>query len=358
MKRLILIYKFTLKQFKDPVFAVALAISVIMWFLNSLSGNFTAVISVPIKVDGVVGVAGKDGSTEKTTNDFTIDCQVTGKGFNILYYSSFVSDIRINTAEIAVEKSATGDYVIDIQSLENKMNELLKGVTLNKIFQKRLAFKTLTYTSKVVPVELDIDIKNDGQFMQVGDIVVEPSHVTIAGNISLLDSINTIQTRFLRIENKEKNISGEVDLKTIKGITLNTDKVYYAINFQRYTEKKISKRVEIKNGGNNRYTIIPSEVEITLNIAENIFSEFNHYNFPLYVNIKDKESNSTESSYIGDNKFLINYGQLPKGVSVRSIHPQYVTILKGGTEIHKTENKESANYRKNILNFLEKNEKE
>lgn len=355
MKRLILIYKFILKQLKDPVFAVALALSVIMWFLNSLSGSFTAVISIPIKVDGVVGADNKAGPTEKTTNDFTIDCQVTGKGFNILYYS-LVSDIRINTAEIAVEKSPTGDYTIDIQSLETKINERLKGLTLDRIFQKRLSFKTLTYSSKVVPVELEIDIRKDGQFMQVGDIIVEPSHVTIAGNISLLDSITSIKTKFLRIENKEKSLSGEVYLEPIKGITLSNDKVYYAINFQRYTEKKISKRVQVKNGGNNRYTIIPSEVEITLNIVESIFSEFNHNNFPLYINMKDRESSSTESSYIGDNKFLINYGQLPKGVSVRTIQPQYVTILKGGTEARKKEESEGSDYRKNILHFLEKNE--
>lgn len=325
MKRLIAIYKFTIRQLKDPVFAVALAISVIMWFLNSLSGNFTAVISIPIKVDGVVGAINKDGSTEKTSNDFAIDCQVTGKGFNILYYSLF-ADIRINTSEVSVEKAPTGEYTIDLQSLENRMNEKLSGLTLIKIFQKRLAFKSLTYSSKIVPVELDINIKNDGQFMPVGDIILEPSEVTISGNISLLDSISSVKTKFFSIENKEKNISGEVYLNRIKGITFSNDKVYYAINFQRYTEKKITKQVLVKNGGGGRYTVVPSTVEVILNVAEGIYSDFNHANFPLYIDLKD------ESGYIGNNKYHIKYQQLPKGVSVRMITPQYVTVLRGGVE--------------------------
>ncbi|MEG0499774.1 MAG: hypothetical protein RR550_01470, partial [Rikenellaceae bacterium] len=78
-------------------------------------------------------------------------------------------------------------------------------------------------------------------------------------------------------------------------------------------------------------------VEITLNVAESIYSDFNHANFPLYVDLKDKESTSSESSYIGNNKFMVHYKQLPKGVSVRMITPQYVTVLKGGIEGHKKE---------------------
>lgn len=325
MKRLIAIYKFVIRQLKDPIFAVALAISVIMWFLNSLSGNFTAVISIPIKVNGVVGVATKEGATEKTNNDFTIDCKVTGKGFNILYYS-LLADIRINTAEISVEKNTTGEYIIDLQSLENRMNEKLSGLTLIKIFQKQLSFKSLTYTSKVVPVEFDIDIKNDGQFMPVGDIILEPSEITISGNISLLDSIKSVKTKFLSIENKEINISGERYLDKIKGITFSNDKVYYAINFQRYTEKKITKQVVVKNGEGGRYTVVPATVEITLNVAESIYSEFNPANFPLYIDLKDK------SGYIGNNRYMIKHQQLPKGVNIRMITPEYVTVLRGGVE--------------------------
>lgn len=356
MRYIIATYRFILKQLKDPIFAIALALSIIMWLLNSLSGVFNAVISIPIHVEGALKTEAENGVSERSSNDFTIDCKVTGSGFNILYYS-LLSDITINTAEIKLEKSITGEYVIDIPSLENRMNEKLKGITLINIFQKRLAFKTLTYSSKVVPVSINVDIKNDGQFMQVGDIIIEPANVTIAGNISKLDSINDVKTEFFHIENKEKNISGEVELEKIDGITYTPNRVYYAINFQRYTEKKITKKIQIKNGGNERYTIIPSQVEIVLNIAESIYSDFNHFNFPIYVDVKDRDINSTGSNYIGDNKYILAYKQLPKSVEVRSITPRYVTVLKGGIDGKKIDMQVPNGARKNILEILDKESK-
>lgn len=325
------VYRYILLQFKDPVFAVALALSVFMWFLNSLGGNFTTVISIPVKVLGAIESVGEQGTTEKTDNMFNVDCKVSGKGYKILYFSLF-SQITINTAEIKIDKSANGEYIIDIPSLESKMNEKLSGVTLINIFQKKLAFKTLTYSKKDVPVVLDVNVKNDGQFMQVGDAVLEPSHVSISANISKLDSINEVYTNYIHIENKEKNISGEVELVHIPGVAYEVEQIYYAMSFQRFTEKKVMKKVEIKHTDDIHYSVIPSHVEVVFNVAEDIYQDFNHFNFPLYVDIRDKNSDSPESMYIGDNKFIIKYNHLPKGVKVRDITPKYVTILKGTIE--------------------------
>lgn len=351
MKYVIIIYRFVLSQLKDPVFAVALAISVVLWFVNSLSGNFTTVLSIPVTIEGAVSQS-EDGE-ERSSNTFTVDCKVSGKGFNICFYL-LLSNITVNTSELKIDKEANGGYVVDRQSLENCLSAKLMGVTLENIFYRKIAFKTLTYASKVVPVELDVDIQNDGQFMQVGSMVMEPAVVTISGTISLLDSINTVKTSYFKIENKEKNISGEIALKPIPGIKFSTNTVYYAINFQRFTEKKIVKMVQVKSSGDERFTIVPSQVEVTLNIAENIYSDFNHLNFPLYVDIREKESKSAESGYIGDNKYILKYQHLPNGVNVRMIHPQYVTILRGGIEGKKETGKEHTVFTESIFNLLEK----
>lgn len=350
------IYKFVIQQFKDPVFAVALSLSVFMWFLNSLAGNFTTVVSLPVKVLGAIDKVTEEGTTEKTDNLFSVDCKVSGKGYKILLFSLF-SQITINTAEIKVEKSHTGEYVIDIPSLESKMNEKLNGITLINIFQKRLAFKTLTYSKKEVPVMLNANVKNDGQFMQVGDAVLEPSHISISANISKLDSINEIFTDYIWIENKEKNISGEVGLVPIPGVTYSTEQVYYAMSFQRFTEKRVMKRVEVKHADDVHYSVIPSHVEVVFNVAEDIYQDFNHFNFPLYIDIRDKNSDAPESMYIGDNKFLIKYNHLPKGVKVREINPKYVTILKGTVEGGRRTNESSRSRQsRKVRELFDKNE--
>lgn len=352
MKYAIVIYRFILSQLKDPVFAVALAISVVLWFVNSLSGNFTSVVPIPIVIEGAVSHS-EDGVEERSSNRFTVDCKISGKGFNICFYL-LVSDITISTSELKIEKEPNGEYVVDMQSLENYLSSRLTGVTLQNIFYKKIAFKSLTYTSKVVPIELDVDIENDGQFMQVGDIVLEPATVVISGTISKLDSINGIKTDYFKIENKEKNISGEVYLRPIDGVKYGIESAYYAINFQRFTEKKITKTVQVKGGGGDRFTIVPFQVEVTLNIAENIYSDFNHLNFPLYVDIRERELQSAESGYIGDNKYILKYQHLPSGVNVRMIQPQYVTILRGGIEGKKETGQEHQVFTDDIFNILEK----
>lgn len=327
------IYRFIIIQLRDPIFGTALAFSVLLWFLNSLAGNFTTVISVPVHITGAINTNEK--INERTDNVFTVDCKVSGKGYKILLHSVF-ANIDITTADIKLEKSAEGGYIVDMQSLENKMNEKFTGITLINIFHKRVAFNTISYTSKVVPVKIDIDIKNDGQYMQVGDINVEPAEVKIYGNIDKLDSIKDISTRHIKLDKISRNVSGQVELRKMYGVTYDVNKVYYSLNFQRFTELKVVKKVGVKNSNGERYAVVPSHVEVIFNVSENLYNNFNHKNFPLYVDVKHIDSDDPGSLYLGNNKFFLNFDKLPKGITVTSINPTSITLLKGHIEDIKT----------------------
>ena len=324
------IYKYVLDQIKDPIFAIALGVAIFMWFLNSLAGEFTTVISVPIHLIGAVDVIDEDNK-ESVDNKFSVDCKVSGKGYRILYYNIF-SKLNINTADVIVEKSSTGEYVVNMTSLENKMNEEFDGITLINLFQKRIAFRTLTYGRKEVPIQLDVNVKNDGQYMQIGEALLEPAFVSLSGNLSKLNTVNKVSTKHINITNNAGTISGEIELQDIPDVSMNLKKIYYSLSFQRFTELKIMKKIEVKNNDGARYSVIPSHVEVTFNIIEDIFSKFNHFNFPLYVDLKDKESSSLDSKYLGENRYLLQYSGLPNGVQCRMISPASVTVIRGGVE--------------------------
>lgn len=316
---LLIIYKDITVQIKDPIFAIAFALAIFSWFLNNLMGDFTTVISIPIKIEGVIVDSKDNVSKSQTNNIFQIDCKVSGKGYRILYYS-MLSRIEINATEVKIDKSPNGEYVVDIPSLENELNQKFSDVTLINIFQNRLAFNALTHINKVIPVTLDIDIVDDDQYMQIGDAIIEPSHIEASGDILKINSLNEILTNHINIENRRETVSGEIDLKNIPGVLLNNSKVYYSFTFQRYTEIKVEKNVEVVNAKKGIYKVIPSCVEVAYLVAESSYEGFNPDLYPIKINIKD--------SSIGDNKYLIESDSLPRGVKIRMIYPQYVTALK------------------------------
>lgn len=312
---------------RDKAFGVAVAVSLFLWVLYTLSGTFTTMITVPVTISGAVvnGVADSDSDDD---NKVKLDCRVTGQGFSILKHIIF-SGLTIDMMDVSVVKQANGTYSVTPESLDKAVRAKLQGLNLLNIYDARLELISLTKVSKQVPVELDVEVQSDGEFMMVGEPVIEPKQVEVIGLPEELEKIRSVKTRYVNIRDKSSHVSGSVALVEEDNVYLPTKEVYYSISFDRYAEMRVSKKVMLRKTGKNNYTTIPATVDVIFNVAEDIYSDFNHDNFPLYVDLRQSEASS---SYLGGNRYVLDYKNLPKGVTVRMISPRYVTVVKTNTE--------------------------
>lgn len=320
---------YVITYFKDKVFLTAIALSLFIWILFTLSGNFTTGMTIPVNITG--GMVNSDAVKGNSVKKYLIDCKVNGNGFGILRHKLFTT-VELNTSDLEFSSSEAGDYVVDPSSLEKAISNKLNNINIQEIYHQRVSFISVTHTSKRVPVELNTHSTSDGLYTQYGDIVIDPAEVVITGPVDVIEPISSIKTMLVELREKKENLSGQVKLQDIPNVKFSSNDIYYALTYKRFIEKRLIKKVEIKGSKGEKYSVIPSEVEVVLNVSENIDYYFNQNNFPIYVDIRDRESDEMTSHYLGDNKFFLTYNHLPKGITVRSIEPRSVTVLEGRVE--------------------------
>lgn len=116
--------KFSLRWFVSPVFLVMLVVSVSMWYLSKLNGDYTAEIPVMVNIGG---------------NEFKVTCVATASGHQLLSYRLFKrSEIDLTFSDVTTTPSVTnpGYFVIEPSSLQTAIslaNNNLRIVSIGDI---------------------------------------------------------------------------------------------------------------------------------------------------------------------------------------------------------------------------------
>ncbi len=315
------IYRYVKKQVNDRVFAVAFIISLTAWFLYTLSGNFTTMVTYPVKITGALVSDSTDNELEES-KIYDIDCKVTGSGFGI-WRSKMGSTIRINTSELQPQKSSEGNYVINVSSLEKVISNKVNGVVIDNIYSDDIVFKALTQTTKQVPITPIVNIKSSGYYMPIGDVVTDPTYITITGPIDKVNAITSVTTYPVKIESKKSSVTGELELLPIENIQFSRDVIQYYMRFARYVERKVTMPIVIQGDMFSIYEVLPETIEVTFNIAEEIYHDFKPEQIEAYIDLSEYKNSDK-------NMHIVQFDGLPEGVEIRNQRPSHVVVYNGG----------------------------
>jgi YbbR domain-containing protein len=153
--------------------------------------------------------------------------------------------------------------------------------------------------SKEVPVAFKSKISFRDQYMQTGELKLDPAKVTIYGEQSVVDKADSVYTQLIVMENVSTPVNGVAAFISVTGITISPKELLYSMNVERYVEKEILLPVTMTNlpeGYSSQLN--PSEIRMT-------------YRFPL----KSRESLSLQSTAL-----YVNYKRV-EGVSDTIIAP-------------------------------------
>ncbi len=298
-------------KLNDKVFLTALAIAASLWALYTLSGTFTTVITLPVHIEG--GVASVGGNQDKILE---VECKVTGTGFKI-FTNVLFTKLILNTSDLKVTPIEGGEFEVDIPTFEKVLDSKIADLDVHNIYTNRIILSSLTQATKNVKVDLDMEFKSDGLYMLVGDIIIEPSHIDITGESGAIDVINSVVTRHIEIASSAGNVSGEVKLLPIRNTTFSQTSVFYYMRFERYVEKRFTKAITIRNSNGALLVPIPSTVDITLNVAENVYNEFDENSVEAFIDVSKRDDSN-------NNIYLVEIDGLPRDAEVLKISPDYI----------------------------------
>lgn len=229
-----------------------LVISVFIWLLITLSKEYTATLTFPVKYINIP----QDKLLQKEPTK-EIDLIVKSTGFNILSARFGNKSISLNANNLN-KKSSRNYYFLTKNQLNNIQKQLRSGVELQQIALDTIYLEIGSLISKKVPLKPRLDIKYHIGYDVLEPLTIKPDSILISGPETQLEKINKIDLALLKLNDVKSNFSEEVKIilpKNLNSIKVNINTTTISGKVERFTEGTFKIPFKIIN--------LPEDIELT-----------------------------------------------------------------------------------------------
>lgn len=271
------------------VFMVCLVIATALWFLNSLSKNYTTTVSYPVKF-----VSPPKNQFLANTPPNNLELKVEAFGFTLLRHklSLSFSPIVLNLNSITKNlESESGSYNVFTRNLIRRISDQISSeINVLEVQPEVIRIVLDSLRTKTVPVKPNISTSFKPQFSLKDSIKVTPQKVRITGPAAVLDTLVQLYTKRRVFEKLEAGTEKTVEVVHPEKTTVMPQKVTLQIEVERFTEKELKIPVNLKNKPENvSVKLFPSEIKILFNVGLSEFEHVKPENFSAFVDYNSIE---------------------------------------------------------------------
>lgn len=271
------------------IFFLFLLLALGFWILQSLNEEYDTVISIPVRYKDIPAeIAFKQTPPEE------ISVSIRDKGNVLLNYT-----IGRNFAPLEVSykksKNKDGVLVVEQQDIESHIQKVLFNTTVLQNFSPtNIKVHTSKREEKKVPVKFNGSIIPGEGYGLANKISVSPAMMNIYSTRNILDSISEIKTTYIEIKNVKKNVSRNIQLEAIPGVTFEHNTVAISVPIEEFTEKTLS--IPVVCTGipyNYMVRIFPPSIKVNCNVPLSSYNDLTIDDFSIRVRYEDLEQNLT-----------------------------------------------------------------
>ena len=236
--------KFDDRKKDHLVFIICLVLAASFWFLIKLSDVYPVSYNLKIKYTHV-----PVGKLITKLKDSTVTIHFKSNGYNLLdlMLHGQLDSLNGDLSQCDIRKISGQEYSVLTSSLRETTAQLLGVNDRDLEFSKpRLGFymEHLHKTKKKVIPRLDLKFKS--QFRLYG-YRVKPEKVEVYGPKQILDTLKTIHTRTLRLEDlaEDKKVKVAITNPDPKMLRFYPDKVTVTLEVEKYTERSLTVPVDV-----------------------------------------------------------------------------------------------------------------
>ncbi len=311
MKRLLQLLKINGRD--AIVFTMSLLLAFSIWLMHNLSQNYTEIVDVYVRAKSNVS-----GHSQLSVTPVPLTARCRTRGFDIIRLNK--SDAGhpevIEFAPSDLHDMGRGAYYITGSDLNKYIQPILGNNASNTtILNDTLVFNFAYEVNKKVPVRTICNVTYKSQYINIGDLKVEPDSVYIYGDPLHLEKIDCVVTEPFSMTELSADASGRIGIEPIRGIRMSADEIEYHLQVERYVEITAEMPVKAVNVPLRRNLVIyPSVAKVRFCCA-----------FPLRVNPQDEikfyiDFKDFENSLNG--RCLARASDIPEGVFGYVMEPQ------------------------------------
>lgn len=295
-------------------FLVFLVISTAAWFLVKLSENYVTQTTFRLQMEEVQADKWISSDEQSVKMSLNID------GFHTLRYKMIrdrVVTIPLNEVSYRLENGNTysfsSQYVAE--KVAEKLNINASDITMN---DAKIYFTLDALKSKVVPVVLQSNVTTARQYDIYGIPTLDPSSVTVYGPQEVIDTIKTVRTEPLVMNNVSQNFNATLPLDLLGGrIHSNVKEVKAEVQVEKFTEMDIE--VPIKMTDSLKMRFFPETMTVKCLVAMRDYASITPENFAVAV---DKQQLKAMQPLLD-----VRLASWPPTVQILSTRPDKVEYL-------------------------------
>ena len=264
----------------------AVLLACFLWFHAVTEHTYTREVNIRLIVENppLVNTSSNHSIIIANKVPERILVQVKGHGKDILLVEEEDFVLRLRTEG---EVNSRRTYRFQLDQIEKRDAEL--DVQIEEIIApSELEVHFDLRVERTLPVVYNIDVQVAPAHVLVGPLSIEPSHVSIVGPRSIVDTIKSVTTDTLRLDNVSEDVDQEVPLSTGADNlwTLGQPSVRVRADVQILADNDMAGvPVEIRNADGRRLRADPEFVMVKVRGGVDVVSNLNpQEDLDLYVN--------------------------------------------------------------------------
>ena len=298
-------------RFRFFLFFVLLSFT--FWISTKLSNTYTLDQSFSINwIDVPEGII-------LHSNNKQIKASITASGIDILIYRLINKSLNISL-ERGKFDSKIGDVSIENQQFSIQ-NQFFGNTKLNFITPKSLDFDFSILDDKVVAVLPNVQINLRAGYLSDTPIKILPDSILVRGPKSILDTLGSIKTKYIKVEDVYENLTKKISLQLIPEIQLSESSANIKLSVSRYSEKEFTLVIGLINTPKGiRVKLFPPKAKIKATLPLSVLRNVKASDFNLVVDYNDIEKKDSE-------KLQLKMIEQPPSIKKIIFDPQRVNYL-------------------------------
>ena len=270
------------------VFSFFLLLSFIFWYINALGKNITGSVNFPVRY---INFPENLALVNELPDRLSLELEGTG-------YSILRARISGNKTPLIIDVDNAG---LSVKNNENELEFFIYSYKLRESFLRQLRSNfritslspdTINFVfdkviSRTVPVEPDIKLNLQKQYMVNGAVDAEPDSVELTGPRSIVDTIQSVQTEFHEFNQLNEPVIRNLEIVPIKKVSLSHRKTEVTIPVEQYTEEVIDLRIKVLNKPDTAdVRLFPDMITVQFNIALSDYNRMQDISIEAVVDMK------------------------------------------------------------------------
>ncbi len=297
-------------------------VSATFWLIRSLSEVYQSDIFYPVSY-----INFPEGKVLISDTPDKLTLKVSTNGFRLLKckLNLNILPLKFDISSFSPENPGNDTFFIVTESVRSVLTEELDQVNILDITPDTLYFRfsSLMVRRIVVKPMLQEDERlYESQYMQNGEIEVEPDSIIVSGASSLIASLSFVPTEMIHENRLKDTVLINVSIQTVPGVTYSHSKVRVMIPVDQFTEVEETLPVLSVNVPDSlKMVAVPGQVRATYRISLSNYSKV--LNNPLMPVIDYMEINAEEHL----TRLKVSLSDTPPYISSVRLDPAAVEYL-------------------------------